>query len=245
MKNLFIICVESFLIFALIISTCGANQPKSVDSVSTATSSNIEKVQWISRDQVMKNAALYADHIWTPMEKNFFHGEAPDGKRVDTPDAEYSFKAKKRKGGWVAGIPHKGLPYQWGGYSSIETFESGIAEGKYAGDIHTKKRGRSKYAVGLDCSGYVSRCWELKRKQSTRGIPRYCIELEDPKDIKKGDIMNHSGSHVVIFDSFTDDSMKELNVYEATVPGVIRKVRNLEKMLKKGYKPLRYKYITN
>ncbi|MBD3224160.1 MAG: T9SS type A sorting domain-containing protein [Caldithrix sp.] len=60
------------------------------------------------------------------------------------------------------------VPYKWGGFQTVNQFLDGIAGGKYAGDNYTSKSSGSPSAVGVDCSGFVSRCWKLPTHYSTR-----------------------------------------------------------------------------
>jgi len=196
----------------------------------------------VSREDVMTSAMVYANHTWVPSEKNMFHGIDPNGKHVETPDITYTTRPDRPKG-WEPGKPFRGLPYKWGGFTSISQFDKGIAKGKYAGDVFTKKRGISRHAVGLDCSGYVSRCLGLRRHYSTRRLPRLCIELEDPKELKRGDILNRYDHHVVLFDSFTDEAKTRVRFYESRNPGVGVRESELGEMLDKGYVAMRYRGI--
>lgn len=64
----------------------------------------------------------------------------------------------------------------WINASTLEEFETGIQEGKYAGNVpEDKKRYGSYNTVGVDCSGLLTRCWDLPKKIATRDIPEYII----------------------------------------------------------------------
>ena len=58
--------------------------------------------------------------------------------------------------------------------------------GKAAGDLYNPgKRIKgdaavSEEAVGLDCSGFVSRCWKLPKKYGTGMLPNLCQLLGGP-----------------------------------------------------------------
>ena len=53
---------------------------------------------------------------------------------------------------------HMGLPYDWGGFVSLHEFDQDIASGLGAG---TPPGGDSvSCTTGLDCSGFVSQCWD-------------------------------------------------------------------------------------
>ncbi|MFH0945558.1 MAG: hypothetical protein V2A76_10210 [Planctomycetota bacterium] len=114
------------------------------------------------REQILAIAEQYVTHEWTASEKNVFHGKTPNGIPVATPDDSFD------EDGWKAdGSTNVGIPYAWGGFSSSEQFDEGVAEGMYAGNVpeSTGVPGTG-LAVGVDCSGFVARCWDLPVKQS-------------------------------------------------------------------------------
>jgi len=63
--------------------------------------------------------------------------------------------------------------------------------------------------------------------------------------LRAGDILNKYDVHVVLFKSYVDGSKSSIECYEAKIPGVIRSRRSLEALLKEGYKPYRYRFITD
>lgn len=70
--------------------------------------------------------------------------------------------------------------------------------------------------VGIDCSGYVQRCWGFDRRQlSTRTFPNICVQISR-RQLKSGDILNHAGSHVRIFNTYSGD---QLNIFESRGSG--------------------------
>ena len=186
----------------------------------------------IARSEVLAIADRYADCRWEATAANLFDGRDTDGIQVKTPER-------------TPGQTNQGVAYQWGGFSSVEDFETGVSQGKYAGDIDCTQMATSRYAVGVDCSGLVSRCWKLPEKESTRSLPKHCIELEDTSQLRAGDILNKYDAHVVLFKSYVDGSKSSIECYEAKTPGVIRSQRSLEALLKDGYKPYRYRHITD
>ncbi|MCV6639319.1 hypothetical protein [Candidatus Albibeggiatoa sp. nov. NOAA] len=139
---------------------------------------------------------------------------------------------------------YTGMPYQWGGFHSIDAFLSGLEAGKKAGDRNTKKSGGNSTAVGVDCSGFVSSAWQLKHKHSTRNLADISVPI-GWDELKKGDILNHAGSHVRLFAGRHEDG--EIAVYESAAAGglwkVIHKTYTHEQLEKHHYKPYRYKYI--
>jgi len=138
----------------------------------------------------------------------------------------------------------------WGGFDTPESFDAGLLEGKVAGDISTAEKRRllddgvSKKAVGIDCSGFVSRCWKLPRSYSTRELPALCDPVADLALLKPGDIFNTYNAHVVLFAGWTNDERTELTFYEAgSNPEwkVQLKKTPLSFLLEKGYTAWRYR----
>jgi hypothetical protein len=65
--------------------------------------------------------------------------------------------------------------------------------------------------AGLDCSGLVSRSWEISRF-TTKTFPGISIKI--PRELlRPGDILNSENKHVMLFDRFDDDN--QMWVYEA------------------------------
>jgi hypothetical protein len=168
------------------------------------------------RKNVLEKAFIYANYRWVASEKNTFHGYDYDGVLVNTPDVTYSSE-KFQCGWWQVNQENIGLPYNWGGCSSIEDFEHGIAEGKFAGNVpDIKNTGFSKYTVGLDCSGLLTLCWKLPKKLSTKDIPTIAHPLESTNELLPGDILLKPASHVMIFIKFTDDLKTYAQIIDST-----------------------------
>ena len=160
----------------------------------------------ITRDEIMNIAESYKSYVWTPTEDNICHGICcikwneknkcvkEVGCPVNTPDRNthtdwaegMGWKAEEEDEEWIENIS---VPYQWGGCSSIEIdeidlkeikgygdFKSGIESRKCAGDSNYSKSDLQK-AVGIDCSGFVSRCWNQGTKYGTSTIPKTFREL--------------------------------------------------------------------
>ena len=198
-------------------------------------------------------AKQYAGFKWKPSPANAFHGLDPDGVYVNTPDAAV-LNPGGRPGWWKPDQTNVGVPYMWGGFSSLREFREGIAKGRHAGDVYTQEKRRlletavSRYAVGIDCSGLVSRCWGLERSYSTRELPMLCMSLDSYEQLKPGDILNSDNNHVQLFECFADKDHKRLIAYEAGSPPTWKVLRDSISvpMLKSfGYKPWRYKNIVD
>lgn len=194
--------------------------------------------------QVIATALQYANHEWTATEWNVLHGFDPDGVPVDTPDITWKGEVLQC-GWWKVGEVNKGVAYGWGNASTIEEFDAGIACGMLAGNVpEDKSRRGSKHSVGVDCSGLLTRCWNLPKKIATRDIPNYAdkITLEE---IRQGDVFAKPGSHVMFFIEFLDDEKKRVRIVDSTRSTGKVSVREMavEELLSKGYEIYRKKLI--
>ena len=205
----------------------------------------------VTRREAVAIAESYRMFAWTPTTQNIFHGKDRDGVRVDTPDATFR-RPGSRPGWWAPGGRNIGVPYQWGGFSSLAEFADGIRAGRPAGDIYTAdKRARlegavSREAVGIDCSGLISRCWKLDHAYSTRTLPKLCVELTSYEDLKPADIFNSDNNHVLLFAGWKDPAHARLFAYEAGSPPswkVLLDDMPTELVRGRGYRAFRYRLI--
>lgn len=174
-------------------------------------------------------------------EKSLYHGYDQDGVLVNTPDVTY-LSEKYQCGWWHVNQENIGLPYSWGGCSSIEEFERGIAEGKFAGNVpDTKNHDFSKYTVGLDCSGLLALCWNLPKKLSTKDIPTISHHLESTNELLPADILLKPASHVMIFIKFKDDLKSYAQIIDSTrsTGKVSHRTISIVEYLSYGYKGYR------
>ncbi len=204
----------------------------------------------VTRDQALATAYRYTQVEWQPDQRHVRHGPDGSGIEVRTPDVSLS-RSGDRRGWWKPGTPAKGMPYQWGGFDTPETFLRKIAEGRKAGDIASPAKrllgdaGTSAESCGIDCSGFVSRCWNLPRPYSTRELPEICDRLESWDDLRPGDILLND-KHVLLFVRWLEPG-KRLLFYEAGPYPVWRvNVSSLSKgkLLDEGYAPWRYRGIS-
>jgi cell wall-associated NlpC family hydrolase len=189
------------------------------------------------RARMLEVAESYVRHEWRAGPANVFHGLDSEGVRVDTPDAAAV------TGGFKAdGSTNVGVPYQWGGFCSLAEFDEGVRAKMYAGHDPADMSAQASYrAVGVDCSGFVSRCWNLPFKRSTRNLPAICYELSDYAELQPGDIVNHANQHVMMFAGFTSEAKTVMRVYEATIPAVHEMTISTDDLKRLDYHPLRYK----
>ena len=84
--------------------------------------------------KVIDKALAYANYEWTASEANVMHGIDSDGRFVDTPDITWKGEILNC-GWWKVNEKNIGIPYGWGNASTLEEFELGIKNGKYAGNV--------------------------------------------------------------------------------------------------------------
>ncbi len=137
----------------------------------------------ITRQKIMQNAEPYAVYKWYCHSNNIRNYDC-GGVHVITP-------------GWVTVGNNISIPYMWGGFSSLSQFDQGLTAGVSAGDSYTHGNGSGpSCAVGVDCSGFVSRAWGLGTKYSTRSIPDISTKYPSYDDLRPGDVVNYTGHHV-------------------------------------------------
>ena len=198
-------------------------------------------------------AERYVNHRWTATERQVMHGDDAAGIRVDTPDAAFN-PVGRTAGWWKPGQVNVGIPYCWGGSDTPESFDEGLRQGKWAGDVYTAQKRKqlndavSRNTAGVDCSGFISRCWKLDWHCSTRSIPKICDKLPSYDDLKPGDVLNTFNGHVLLFAAFTKPDRSELLVYETGSPlgWLVTKHTTPVWFLKgQGYEPYRYRGMKN
>ena len=147
-----------------------------------------------------------------------------------------------------------GVPYQWGGFDTPQSFDDALRDGRFAGDVYSdyKRRlldaGTSDQCCGIDCSGFISRCWRLDRSYSTRELTELCERLSSFNELKPGDILNKPNEHVLLFVRFVDPAQTRFEAYEAGSPPswkVLRHAIPVEYVRGLGYKPFRYRHMTD
>jgi hypothetical protein len=147
----------------------------------------------ITRDEVMERAKTFAEIDWQCERKNA--------------SREYNLL--------VPGKTYLGVSYNYGGFDLPTEFSEKVRSGKVAGNY--KKRCGERLCVrfdfaGLDCSGLVSRCWQVRR-YSTLELPIIAIKIPR-KLLKPGDILNSRNKHVVLFHSY--DTEGQMWAYESS-----------------------------
>ena len=205
----------------------------------------------VTRAETLVIAQAYTKHRWKPQSHHAYHGSDPRGIRVDTPDEGYQ-PAGGVAGWWKPGSTNTGIPYKWGGFDTPMDFDAGLARGSFAGDVFTPQKRTlnnnavSQHAVGVDCSGFISRCWKLSAPFSTYEIHKLCDKLPDFDSLKPGDVVNKASEHVSLFVNWQDSSHKIMNVYDVGCPPNWRVVMHgcpVDWLLAHGYSAWRYRGI--
>ncbi|HEY8208513.1 MAG TPA: hypothetical protein VIG99_13575 [Myxococcaceae bacterium] len=176
----------------------------------------------ITRDQVMANAATYAYETWRAGTANL------------RATCDQSWSTDYTVGSYV------GLPYNWGGFDDLTSFQKKLGEGFGAGS-HAEF-GVLSCTTGLDCSGFVSRVWQLPTKYSTSALSEVTSVINNIDDVRPGDAWVKPGVHVVLHAYFRNDGTPAW--YEAS--GGADKVRFMTSgswAQLDGYQPVRYKGI--
>lgn len=198
-------------------------------------------------EEAIATALTYTELEWIPDARHIRHGKDSNGITVHTPDTTLSQLGDNR-GWWKPGVPAKGMAYKWGGFDTPESFLHGLRDGKKAGDIANSYKIRldndaiSHESVGIDCSGFISRCWGLPKHHSTRDFPA----ISDPiawEDLRPGDIILKKG-HVMMFAARRGDYI--IGYESGPIPKwkVRRCAIGIGYLKGDGYTPWRYKYMT-
>ena len=203
----------------------------------------------ITRAEALEIAESYVYHHWHASSRNLLHGLDARGVEVHTPD-ENGRRGFPLFDCWRVDAENIGVAYKWGGLDTPESFDAGIRAGKAAGDVYTSEkrrldgRGVSDAAVGIDCSGFICRCWKLEKRYSTYSLGEICRTLAAPSDLQPADIMNKTSGHVLLFVRFVDHEKKRALFYEsAPFSKCVACERDVASMSAAGYVPLRYKDI--
>jgi len=142
---------------------------------------------------------------------------------------------------------YSSVAYDWGGSDTPERYNQHMAENRAAGD--TDSRAVESCSSGVDCSGFVTRCWgftDPEQRFTTASLPSTSFEI-NILQLQPGDVLNKPHRHVILFDRYDDGKSQDGNglmAYESTTQGndrVIHSRTNWRRWL--GYTALRYKRV--
>jgi hypothetical protein len=188
-----------------------------------------------TRDEIINTALEFVNVSWQPSANNLYPpGECPiwaidprNNTGFPVPGEAYEY------GAWDRPIDFlKLLNLQ---YNSDEFFKPGARD-----SADCVSGGDPFWATGADCSGLVSRAWNLSYNCASRdlNLPVVSSQLPNYQYLLRGDILLRPGDHVAIFYEWDIDSMW---VIEETPPRA-----GLNKWLPNkysNYTPYKYKNV--
>jgi hypothetical protein len=133
------------------------------------------------------------------------------------------------------------VAYDWGGFDTVAEFNHFMQQGFQAGDFTIGPV--QPCSRGVDCSGFVCRCWGLTSKRNTDGLPDVCQRLPARQALKQGDILNSPRTggkgHVTLFSHI---DARGIWAWEATTWGGRDRViwRPHPDSFYEGFTPLRF-----
>jgi hypothetical protein len=159
-----------------------------------------------------------------------------------------------------AGDTAFGVPYNWGGKEDIDTIAERLTKGAVAGNVCCRdfidpRSGKptttvNPMATGIDCSGFVSRVWNLRSKSGvpigagTSTLATYSNSIDSLTSLQPGDALNLPSNHVRLFSSWVD-TVRGLRIrtYESTAASLCSGVcqRDLRIRAFLDYEPRQFK----
>ena len=220
----------------------------------------------IDRDKIIENAMKFVNVVWTCPTIN----RTPP-KKCKTWDSDYT-----------VGVQYTGEPYEWGGWdipgdpTNTQCFLFYITEddtgSKRAGSHKSNdcipynsscecEPGDPSWATGVDCSGLVSRAWDIfyvspSGKRFKPGNPTlidsFTIELSDYYSLKRGDaLISTKKGHTFLFKEWKHtDTMQVIEARDRGTGGYrhLSRVRDdyewsIATLINDNYKPYKYKNV--
>jgi len=226
-----------FIILVLSISSCTNNLK--IDS--SYNHSNVDGPP-ITRNQVILTADKYARVQWSMAEVN-----------IKGVGCGKSFRSDYSIG------PKIGMGYKFGGWDSIDTFLSKIAEGYGTGTgVEDYKKLPFDCVTGISCTGLVSRAWHLDHKYTLiypgqPDVPRQFNEISGLVDnvnflfktvgeLKKGDaFINRNHTMIFLYENRSGNPM----IIHSAVRGVRFEEKSWFGLWLQGYIPIKYNNIVD
>ncbi|MFO0566102.1 MAG: hypothetical protein U0263_10605 [Polyangiaceae bacterium] len=172
----------------------------------------------VTRTEVLVKAKSFAFHPWSAKAQN------------TTASCNGAYKSVYAPGDYM------GLPYDWGGYMSLFTFDQQIAQGYGAGSYPAD--GVLDCTSGVDCSGFVSQCWTSGH--FTTSTIDQVSSVVSQSSMLAGDIFNDAGNHMALFSHLLGNG--EPVLYEAVFYNAHLSMPGWSWL--NGYVPRRYKNVT-
>ncbi len=195
----------------------------------------------ISVADILTRAQSMETHAWTLGEANYEN----QGIESRCEPQAYQWRRPVELNG-LLGERIIGLPYRWGGYlTRLSSFDSGLSNGRLAGDTCTCRSGENycvvPEAIGLDCSGFVSFSWKLSGYYTTSSLSKVSDQIRWSQ-LRPGDIVNRAGRHVRLVVGVNGKGAgQQVQVLESAVScgGVCRRTYTANDLQSRGYVPLR------
>ena len=201
----------------------------------------------VTRTQIYENAFKFRDLQWTATASNI------------TSTCTTSSSKYYRTPIWVTAGSKSSVPYKWGGWTDWTTYRDLVLQGRKCGSYATPGNGvcstpvydssSDGVIIGDDCSGFVSRCWELSTKYGTAGLPDISANLGSASSttgfnaLKVGDIINKSGDHTRI--CLGDNPTGSVTFIEASAVDWRVNDRSYNMTALTGYTALRFNHVTD
>ncbi len=121
----------------------------------------------ITREEIITNAYEFIQVFWQCPSQN---ATPPPASYCVYPNNDQTWSSDFVVDNW-----YTGEAYEWGGWDKVDVFQINMANGQRAGvhlgnDCLPDTLSNPCWSTGIDCSGFVSRCWELNYKHSTRTL---------------------------------------------------------------------------
>lgn len=179
----------------------------------------------ITRNKIMSNAISYhTSYSWTCSSANLTYLSGWTCPSYVTGAGTYTC-----------------MPYCWGKFDNQSLFATKLGWAYRVGNVSTTY---TESTCGLDCSGYVSRCWELGEHHYTGALYNVADEIEY-YELLRGDALN-SADHVMLFDGINTSNGSYI-FYECTTTNHYDRVAHTSRTLESIsniYTPIRYDNVS-
>ena len=228
------------------------HEPENGTSFEDTNNGDPTRGNWRTITQVWYNANQYCIMDWTPIPDNiatectWIGGSG--GGYISTPIINYYYT-------------ETGVPYKWAGFTDRMSFVALASEGKKTGNIWTNRNSNfscpgdayssdsDNYVIGVDCSGYVSNCWEVGH-QGTSTIKNICsdygyvINATSNSIFQSGDALTKEGDHVMLYRGHNSSNNK-IQVFQASARDWKTSPYEYLTSYFSGYKIFRYNNMKN
>ena len=209
----------------------------------------------ITRAQIIENAMKFVNVDWT----------CPPINGISKPCTTPGVNEPAWTSDYIVGVGYTGEPYEWGGWdppgdpTNNKCFLYYVDNNQKRAGSHSDNDciknpyGDPPWATGADCSGLVSRAWELPRKLGACTLDSVGLSTEIMGSFEyllRGDMLLRDCHHTFIFDSWFDndsiwaieaDDFRRIYPYTSQARKTTR--WSITKLSSEGYKPYRYNNV--